>query len=284
MDRRSFRLLALLGLLLASTFAVLHADLGWSPSSYQPVSQAILERLPATIELAFFALVATVVLGAIAGFARARTRPPALRGGLALLQLAVRAIPIFVLATLLQMLAMFRTSLPIAGMTSGAAFGLRDHLTHLILPVLILAVPFGAWSSLIFHDFFRARGNASRTELRSLVEPVATTVAFVGPALLTATLLIEPRFAWPGVARLFFNGLSQLDLALAAGCLLTYSAGVVLLKLCAAFSPSSSPRNLASRPPGISVVTIVALVVLLGAALAAAGANVIAPFDPNFID
>ena len=293
-DRRSFRLLALLGLLLASTFAVLHVDLGWSPSSSQPVAQAIVERLPATIELAAFALLTTVVLGAIAGFVRARTRPQVLRGALALLQLAVRAVPVVVLATFLQLFLVFRTSMPLAGMTSGTAFGLRDHLTHLIAPVLCLAVPFGAWSSLLFHDFFRARGNASRTRARSVIAPVAATAALVGPALLSATLLIEPRFAWPGVARLLDNGLSQIDLALVAVCLLTYSAGVVLLKLCAAFSPSSSdlsslrdsgsPRNLASRPARISVITIVALVVLVGAALGAVGASLISAFDPNFID
>src|ERR1700687_17131 len=64
-------------------FRVLHGDLGWSPTNSQPVAQAIVERLPGTIELAFFAFTAAVVFGAVIGLARARARAPALRGILA---------------------------------------------------------------------------------------------------------------------------------------------------------------------------------------------------------
>jgi peptide/nickel transport system permease protein len=292
---RRYRILACLGLLVAATFAVLHTDLGWSPSYSAPVSQAIAERLPATIELACFAFIAVVVLGAILGFVRARARGvPVLREVLAVAELAGRALPVAILAVFLQLLLLFKTSVPIAGMSTGEAFDARDQLMHLIAPVLCLALPFGAWASVIFYDFFRASDDASRRAVRSLVGPVAATAWAIGPALLTAIFLIEPRFAWPGIARLFFNGVSQVDVALAGGCLLVYAVGVAFIKLCAALSPDAqgsaparainAPRTAASRRKRTSVIGAIAFAVLVAAVLGAVGASVIAPIGPYFID
>ena len=302
---RRYRLLASLGLLLASTFAVfalfeaapggpivayfpwlfrvLHGDLGWSPSNSEPVSQAIVDRLPATIELALCAFAAAVVLGAVIGFARTRTRPRILRGGLSVVQLLCRAIPIVVLAIALQLLLMFTTRLPIAGIASVDTFDLRDRFLHLIAPVLCLAVPFGAWSSLIFYDLFRRSEKPARPTLRDLVGGVAVSAARIGPALLSASLLIESRFAWPGIARLYSNGVAQRDTALVGGVLLAYSAAVVLLQLCAEFS-TGSPRVLAGSRRRFSAIGVTACVVLLLAAFGALTAILIVPVGPYLID
>jgi peptide/nickel transport system permease protein len=275
-------------------FRVLHGDLGWSPSNSEPVSQAIVERLPATIELAFLGFMAALVLGALVGFVRARARAPMLRDVLAVPQLVCRAIPVIIFAMFLQLLLILTVSLPPAGMSSVEGFDLGDRLRHLIVPVFTLAVPFGAWSSLIFYDFFRASDNPLRIPVRSFVGPVAMTAAFVGPALLSASLLIEPMFAWPGVARLLSNGLSQLDFGLVAGLLLTYSVGVVLIKVCAEFAldigdrglprQTGSSRTPANRRKGFSAIGVIACVVLLSAAFGAVTANLIAPIGPYYID
>ena len=81
-------------------FRVLQGDLGWSTTNAEPVSQAITDRLPASIELALFAFVAAIVLGAAIGYGRARARGSAWRGILAILQLTGRAMPLVVLAFL----------------------------------------------------------------------------------------------------------------------------------------------------------------------------------------
>lgn len=273
---------------------VLRGDLGWSPSNSLPVSQALVERLPATIELSFFALMAAIVLGALIGFLRARARALLLRDVVAVAVLVCRALPIVVLALFLPLLLVFTMSKPPWGIGSAEAFDVRDRLTHLIVPVLSLAVPFGAWSSLIFYDFFRAPDGAWRRSVRSVVEPVAMTAALIGPALLSATLIIEPPFAWPGIARLFYNGISQADIGLVAGFLLMYAVGVVLLRLCAEFSPvipeRKAPRQPSAPPPSarrsrnVSAMGVIASIVLLSAAFGALAANLIAPIGPNFID
>jgi ABC-type dipeptide/oligopeptide/nickel transport system permease component/ABC-type dipeptide/oligopeptide/nickel transport system permease subunit len=263
-------------------FRVLRGDLGWSTSNAQPVSQAIVERLPATIELAFFGFMASVALGALAGFVRARARAPVLRDVLAIPPLVGRAIPVAILALSLQLVLMFTTKLPAAGSASGDTFDMRDWFAHLVEPVLALALPFGAWSSSIFYDFFRAPDAASRRSFRDIAGGVAMTAALIGPALLSASLLVEAQFAWPGIARLFFFAVHERDAAVFAGVLLMYSVAIVLIKLCSEFSPDV-PHIPASRATRFSAIGVAGLVVLSVAAFAAVTANLIAP-SPYFID
>jgi len=73
--------------------------------------------------------------------------------------------------------------LELFGYSSTESFDVRDRLAHLILPVLCLAMPFGAWSSLIFADFFRAHRSSWR-----IARPVTMTVALIGPALIVTPL------------------------------------------------------------------------------------------------
>ena len=260
---------------------VFRGDLGWSPGNSEPVSRAIIERLPATIELAIVALVAAIMIGAIVGFVRVRARAPLLRDILAVTQLLGRSLPAIVVALCLQFLFIITALLPPAGMSSREAFDLGDRLRHLIVPVLCLGVPFGAWASIVFYDFFRAY-DSSRRPVLDLVTPIAMSVALVGPALLSACLLIEPMFAWPGVARVFYGSLSSFDSGVTAGCLLMYCAALVLLNLFSEFArdmpdPASQRRRIG--PTGV-----VAVVVLLAAAFGALAADVIVPAGPNFID
>jgi len=107
----------------------------------------------------------------------------------------------------------------------------------------------------------------------------------VGPALLASSVVVETMFAWPGVGRLFFNAFSQTDLAMIAANLLLYSAAIVLLKLIADLSPgvpAATPN--AAVPKRFSVLAFVACAVLLVAAFAGLTANLIAPWNPNYID
>ena len=263
-------------------FRVLHGDLGWSHESGVPVSRVIGEGLPATIELACVAFAVAVALGAIVAFARARTRAKMLRDVFVVPQLLCRAMPVAVLALLLQLFLVRSTSLPVAGVASVDAFDLGDRLAHLAGPVLSLAVPFGAWSSLIFYNLFHASENASRLTVRSALRAVAMTAALIGPALLAASLLIvEPTFAWPGVGRVIDRAFSQFDLGVLAGSLLTYSAGVVLLGLCAMPSPDT---RVARRRTRFSAFSVVAIVVLFVGVLGAVAADLIAPVGPYLID
>lgn len=260
-------------------FRIIRGDLGWSPSNAEPVSQAIAERLPATIELVVVALVATVVLGAVFGFAQARAAGSRWRNVVAVPSLVCRSVPVLLLGLGLELFIVIVLRLELFGYSSTDSFDVRDRLRHLVLPVVCLAVPFGAWSALIFADFFRKNRSTWR-----IARPVTMTVALIGPALVAATTLVETIFAWPGVGRLWWNAFGQDDAAVIAGILLTYIVAVVMLELCdAAWAAGPDPAPTRRRTV-FSALGIAALAVLGIAVLGAAAANLIAPAGPYFVD
>ncbi|HEX3462802.1 MAG TPA: hypothetical protein VHS78_01945 [Candidatus Elarobacter sp.] len=271
------RLAAALAVLLAST-AVVFA-LGWSPSTDEPVAQALFTRLPATLELLAGSFVVTVLLGGIAGFARARARLPVVRGAVAGLVLVCRAIPlpVFVMLVLLTSVFFVR-GLPLGGIASSETFDLRDRLAHLVAPVVVLGVPFAAWSSLIFCHIFRV----SSPSRRSAVAATVMTAAVIGPALAAATVLVEPWFARPGIARVFYSALQQFDVRLVAGSLVMYLGAVLAVRLAAPATITEEGTARAQR--SLSPVGVGACIVLGAAAAAAAAAPLIAPVGPYYID
>ncbi len=286
---RLYRLVAA-GLLLVSTFAIVRG-LGWSQSNDELVARAVGRGLPPTIGLGFAALVATLAVGSVFGYVRARARTSVLREILAVPELLCRSLPIISFALLLQLADIFTLRLPLAGMADAAGFDLRDRLVHLIAPVLCLAVPFGAWSSLIFAGFFAAPEAGRRGTTRELRRAAVTTAVLISPALLSACLIVEPLFAWPGLGRIFNRSLSAFDFPAAAGVLVVYSAALALLALAAGFLPDHTPAQRSAsqqrtdpRDMRLSATAIVALILLAAAVLGAVAANLIAPIGPDYID
>lgn len=293
---RLHRILASLGLFLVSTVVVVAFVVAapGGPAAAATAAQTIAELMPATIELAFFGLLTATVLGAAIGYVRACARAPVLSQALAVPPLVLRAIPVIVLALFLPLFFGLTGALPSGGIASSDAFDVRDRLAHLTAPVLCLGLPFGAWASSIFYDFFRGSGAARRRSVRSVAGPIAVVAASIGPALLAATFVVEPLVAWPGISRVFLHSVSHADLATVAGILLAYAACVVLIELAADFvpgardravsRPSDSPQPSAPRAKRFSPLGVIAFVLLIGAVFGAVAADAIAPFGPYFID
>ncbi len=276
-------------------FRVLRGDLGWSSGHEQLVTQEIAERLPATIELWLIALLATIVLGALFGLVRARLDSTPLGNAVVVLELLARALPVFLFGLLLQMAAMV-TRLPVAGIASRDAFDFGDRISHLIVPVLLLAVPFAAWSARLFRDAF-ITAEARNGALRSMTALVTMTISLIGPALLSATIIVEILFAWPGIGRLFSRGFSPVDGRVMGGFILTYVAAVVAMKLVAGVMLGLSDRMtpprtgaqrgwVTARGRGLLAnwVSVLGLVICAVLGIIVLGANVFAPMNPNSID
>ena len=103
-----------------------------------------------------------------------------------------------------------------------------DHLHHLVLPSIVLSLVFiASWSRYLkatlqeilledFIDVAKAKG-LSRTVvvvrhgLRNAAAPVLTVVTLNLPLLFTGAIIIETLFAWPGMGRLFYEGLQRMD-------------------------------------------------------------------------
>jgi len=228
---------------------VVRGDLGYSTSNSEPVFQAIIERLPATLELQVSAFIVALALGLGAGI-YAAVRPYSLSDYvITTLAFFGQSMPIFWFALMLQLLFAvhglqmfgYEIRLPSAGISTYDTFNLGDRLQHLILPTIVLALLQLALYSrfmrssmleVIKTDYMRtasAKGLDRRTVLfkhglKNALIPIVTVVALALPGLLGGAVVTETIFAWPGSGRMFFNALGQSDISLLMGylCILAF--------------------------------------------------------------
>jgi len=237
---------------------VIRGDFGYSTSNSQPVLQAILERLPATLELQVSAFLLALTLGLAAGIFAA-VRPYSLADYfITTLAFFGQSMPVFWFALMMQLAFAvhgihgfgYEFRLPSAGISTYDTFNFSDRLSHLILPTIVLGLLQLALYSrfmrssmleVIKTDYMRtasAKGLDGRTVLfkhglKNAMIPIVTVVALALPGLLGGAVVTETIFAWPGSGRMFFNALGQSDIALLMGYLLVLATLVVFSNLLA---------------------------------------------------
>ena len=208
-------------------------DFGESFRFHRPAFEVVLERVPATLELAIFALILSVVLAVPIGVISA-TRPNTLADHLTTLGALIgQSIPSFWLGILLMMVfGVTLKWLPISG---------RGDWRNILLPGITLAVfPLArnmrlTRSSLleVLHKDYirtaRAKGLAGRSVtsghgVRNALLPLVTAVGLQVGFLLGGSVIIESIFAWPGVGRLIYMSINAKDFPVVL-------AGVVMLAI-----------------------------------------------------
>ena len=214
----------------------LQGNLGVSFVFRENALTVILERLPATLELAsaamFLALVIGVPWGAVAGMTP---------GGLADRSLLIGSVlglslPTFWIGILLILFfAVELGLLPASGRGETVeVFGVAlsfltlDGLRHLILPALSLSLlPMAILGRLTrsgviealnldFSRFARAQGNSrnqivTRYVLRYISIPLVTVFGIYFGTLIAFTVVTESVFSWPGMGKLIIESIGQLD-------------------------------------------------------------------------
>jgi peptide/nickel transport system permease protein len=231
---------------------VLHGDFGHSYVTGEPVWEMIHQRLPATIELMGSAFLLAFLFGISGGIVAALKRYTKFDSVITLLALVGISVPVFWLGLMSMMLFTVKWRLlPSAGMFSlGEPFSILDHLKHLLMPSLVLSLLFVAsWSrymraslsEVLQMDFIhvaRAKG-ASRGSvifkhaIRNAAIPVLTVISLNLPALFTGSIITETIFAWPGMGRLFYDGLLRQDYTRLMGIIFIASILIAFLNLIA---------------------------------------------------
>jgi peptide/nickel transport system permease protein len=239
---------------------VVTGDLGYSTSNSEPVLQALLERLPATLELMGSAFILSVAVGIIAGIVSAVKQYSATDYFITTLAFFGQSIPVFWFALMMQLLFSvhgiplpfgYIIQLPSAGIaTNSDVFDLPDRLAHLVLPVIVLSLLSLAVYSRFMRssllevlgtDYMRtaaAKGLTFRAVLlkhglKNALIPVVTVLALSLPGVIGGAIVTETIFAWPGMGRLFINALGQSDIALLMGYLCLIAVLVVFSNLLA---------------------------------------------------
>jgi ABC-type dipeptide/oligopeptide/nickel transport system permease component len=215
-------------------------DLGVSLRSSRPVAGLIRERLPATVELTFAALLIAVAVALPAGIVSAVKRGSAIDRLAMVGAVAGQAVPIFWLALLL--IALFGVHLrwlPVFG---------RGSLAHLVLPAVSLStVILGRLARLVRssmlevlgQDYVRTARAKGVGEVRVLAAhalknaaiPIVTLLGLQFAQLLGGAVVTETIFAWPGIGRLVVEAIFNRDFPVVQGVVLVVSLIFVAVNL-----------------------------------------------------
>lgn len=224
---------------------VVQGDLGVSLINKFPVGDLVLAKLPATIELAFAALLLSLLVSIPLGiFAAVRAgRWPDYVVSFA--SAAFIGTPNFWIGLLYILLfSIALPFLPPSGRVPLTEDPIRG-LQHLILPTLTLALPVAmvqvrfiraAFLEVLSQDYVRtarAKGVDERMVLlrhgfRNALIPIITVIGIQFGNLLGGAVIIESLFAWPGVGRMLVESINNRDYAITQAGLL-YLVGIFLL-------------------------------------------------------
>jgi peptide/nickel transport system permease protein len=208
---------------------ILTGDLGKSLRFRRPVLELVLERLPATIELAIAGTFLTVIIAIPAGVLAAWKRNSWYDSFFMFITMVGQSIPIFWLGIML--ILVFSVNLRILP-TSG-----RGTLRQLIMPGFTLAVFFMALVARLTRSSVlevlgqpyvrtaQAKGLGQylilyRHVLRNALLPVVTVLGLQVGTLLGGAVITETVFAWPGIGTLAVGAIYNRDYPLVQGTVL----------------------------------------------------------------
>jgi len=211
-------------------------DLGRSFIFGQPALQLIVQRMPATLELAFSALFLSVVVGIPLGV-YAGLRPDTLTAktimsgsilGFSLPTFWVGLMMIMIFAVMLGWLPSTGRGETVLLFGVPVSFLTLDGLRHLLLPAVNLALfkmslvtrlARAGTREVVHQDyikFARAKGLSPRRVvlvhvLKNIMIPVVTVIGLEFGGLIAFSVVTESVFAWPGMGKLIIESIQNLD-------------------------------------------------------------------------
>jgi peptide/nickel transport system permease protein len=226
-------------------------DLGYSYFFNLPVTQLIVERLPATLLLVLTSLFVAVLVGTTLGVMASRRPNGLLSQIITVVSVVGYSAPVFWTGMLLVILfASIIPILPVSGMRAAAARqgGLADMLDvahHLVLPSSSLAIVYlaqygrltrASMLDVLGADYIRTARAKGLTEntvyfhhaLRNALLPVITIIGLQFGNMLAGAIVVETVFNWPGLGRLAFDSVLRRDYPTLLG-LLFFSSLLVIV-------------------------------------------------------
>lgn len=227
---------------------VLQGDLGRSFFLGRDVGTAIIERMPATLQLTLLALFLSVILGLPAGVIAAVKHNTITDRLVMVAALIGVCMPVFWLGLLfIWVFAVHLRWFPSGGYVSVFQSFLQG-LRYTLLPALSLGVLHAAFIArvtrssmleVLLQDYVRtarAKGQServvvSRHALRNAMIPTLTAIGLSFGALLSGVVIVETVFTYPGVGRLAVQAVQQRDYNVVQGALLVVAGILVLVNL-----------------------------------------------------
>ncbi|MCE8011932.1 ABC transporter permease [Billgrantia desiderata] len=232
-------------------------EFGISYRSARPVTDLILERLPATLELAIISAIFAVVMGILLGIYTALRRRSWLANFIMTASLIGVSLPTFLIGVLLiYIFAVELGMLPAFGRGQTVRIGdwwttgllTTSGLRSLILPAitlglfqltLIMRLVRAEMLEVLSTDyikFARARGLSKRVvhlrhALKNTMIPVITIIGLQLGTIIAFAIITETVFQWPGVGALFITAVRFVDVPVMAAYLMMIALVFVVINL-----------------------------------------------------
>jgi ABC-type dipeptide/oligopeptide/nickel transport system permease component len=215
-------------------------DLGQSIKFQAPVRRIIFERYPATLQLAFLALVVCAVIAISAGMLAANRRGQTADRAVGVFTLFGLAFPNFALGPVLILLFSIELGLlPVSGRGGPLYYVLPAATLGVALAAILTRMVRGAMLEELSSDYVRtarAKGLSTyvvlfRHAFCNALIPIVTILGLQFGTLLAGTIVTETIFSWPGIGRLTVQAISARDYPLLQGCILVIAVSYVAVNL-----------------------------------------------------
>ncbi|OPX62417.1 MAG: dipeptide transporter permease DppB [Methanomassiliicoccales archaeon PtaB.Bin134] len=249
---------------------IVQGDWGWSKTAVQPVTTAIRDRVPVTMELTIMSILIGVTIGVTLGTMTALRKDKVFDHTTRIVSLIGVSIPVFWLALILQYVFFYELRLfPAGGLYSIAFIGKIPHITgfimidsllvgniplfinhlkHMLLPAITLS--FGVIAILIriqrnsmlevlnldYVKTARAKGLPEKKVInkharRNALIPTTTVIGLSFGGSLGGAVLTESIFALPGLGRWSADSITRFDSTSVLGFVLFIAIVYVLVNL-----------------------------------------------------
>ena len=208
----------------------LHGNMGFSYTSYRPVSDMITERIGATLSLTVTAILLSYLVGIPLGLISA-LKPYSLRDySVSTAAFVMTGVPGFFLGMILiYIFAVKLKLLPFGGMyDSSGSHSIGVVIRHLILPAAAIAIPEigkvmrhvrSNMLEVMNEDYVRtarAKGVRERAVVivhafRNTLIPIVTVLSGSIPFMIGGSVVVEKVFGWPGLGTLMINSITSRD-------------------------------------------------------------------------
>jgi peptide/nickel transport system permease protein len=217
----------------------LHGDLGITFRSRQPITPLLLDRIPATLELAGGALFMAILLGLPTGILAGLRKNTRFDYLFSLASLGGYSMPIFWIGTLLLVVGVQWKLLPSQGYVAFNEDPI-GNIRLLVLPALSLGLGLAPYigrmtrAAIIetlqenFVGYANAKGLRERTIFwryifRYAVVSILVVLGLDIGFLLSGQIIIEELFNWPGAGRIIVRGVLERDYFIVESSILVYA-------------------------------------------------------------
>lgn len=216
---------------------LVQGDMGRSFKQKTQVTELIVSRLPATLQLMAGAIFFELLIGIPAGIIAAARRGKRVDSAMMIMSFIGVSAPQFVVG--LIMLYVFAYKF---GMFPLGGYG---TLAHLVLPALTLGITGGGWYSrmmrssmidVLYQDYIRtAKAKGVRPlrvvlahALRNAILPIIAMVGLDIGFFMAGAVVVESVYGWPGIGQLAWQAIQVIDIPIIMGVTLVAAVSIVL--------------------------------------------------------